>query len=342
LSQHDFLKHFATCVAAVTDSSRILGTGFFLAPDRFVTCAHVVDGLNGNVLIRCGTTSAKGKILSSGNPKSLLESAGVANGPDIAIISTDGQISPSHPCVALDEEKPRLSDPLYAFGHARGEFQANGESLLLDYEGPAYDLQQHEVMGLRQGNVREGMSGAPVLNRRTGKVSGVLYASRDLKQDLGGRAIPIAQVLDMMPNLKAENEEFHRSNLLWRNLWDNNEGAVLLYDFPRGPVVDRNQVSFALIKSVASVYPTPLRAQALLLEANRLRLQADRDAGLIDPANIPPANATAVEYWFGAFNEARLQGPRMIASLLLAMDDWQFSDAIQRERKRILDELRAE
>ncbi|MFC4013561.1 NACHT domain-containing protein [Nonomuraea purpurea] len=57
------------------------------------------------------------------------------------------------------------------------------------------------LLKLKEGQVRPGMSGAGVLNLRTGAVCGILVATRDRNSDLGGRAIPVRTVLSEFPGL---------------------------------------------------------------------------------------------------------------------------------------------
>jgi hypothetical protein len=344
LSETEFLDYFQRTTVAVLRDGQTCGTGFFAAPGYVVTCAHVVDGIQGQVELRCEGTAAHGSIIVMGNPRSLLQiRPGDSPYPDVAIVSLNGDghgTATETPAVFLDEETPRLDEPLYSFGHAQGEYAQNGESILLNYEGPANDLIGRKMLKLRQGNVRPGMSGAPVLNRRTGKVCGVLFSSLGVNSNLGGRAIPSSLLLPMSLELKQAHDTFHRINTKWSDLWNGTAGAVRLMDFPRGPVVERDRVSMALIKAVANLYPTPMKAPAIVGEANRLRRQADDGAGLIDFAEVPPSAAAPSEYWYGAFGAACLQGPRMLAALLLVMDEWQFAEPIQVERRKLLDYLR--
>jgi hypothetical protein len=46
------------------------------------------------------------------------------------------------------------------------------------------------------------MSGAPLLNQRTGKVCGIVKFTRDRSFDLGGGAIPTRVILEQFPQLR--------------------------------------------------------------------------------------------------------------------------------------------
>jgi Trypsin-like peptidase domain len=341
VSQEQFLRHFESCTVAVLRDASVVGTGFFAAPGLIITCAHVVEAPGDSIAVRWNKDVLKASIDNVNNPRSMAEvqPRGSAD-PDLALLRVEYRQDAIPPSVLFDEVTPRLSDPLYSFGHPEGPYSENGESLQLTYEGPAYDSAGRSILKLREGNVRPGMSGAPVLSRRSGGVSGVLFASRDIHTDLGGRALPTSLIFSTFPGIREQNDLCHTSNHDWANLWSEEEGAVLLFDFPRGPAVDRKTVGIALIRATAQLYPTPIKAQAILREANRLRAQADPKGGMIDEASLPPPTVAPLDYWFIAFTEACLQGPRMLGALLLVMDDWQFSQGLQRERRDILDYLR--
>jgi hypothetical protein len=344
VNETGILDYFEHCTVAVLRNTQIRGTGFFAAPGYVVTCAHVVDGIQGRVEIRQGKTTSLASVAAIGNPRSLLEPRpGDSPHPDLAVLRLDNDTFAAeghNPSVLLDDEPLRLDEPLYSFGHSEGEYAENGEGVLLHYEGPANDLLGRKMLKLREGNVRPGMSGAPLLNRRTGKVCGVVFSSRDIQNALGGRAIPSALLFPMSPELKIAHDSFHRANTMWSDLWNKREGAVRLMDFPRGPIVEQDRVGQALIRAIGNTYPTPTLAPTMVREANRLRRQADDDAGLIDFADIPPPTAAPFDYWFGVFLSACLQGPRMLAAILLVMDEWKFPESVQIDRRRLLDHLR--
>jgi hypothetical protein len=201
----------------------VRGTGFFAAPGQIVTCAHVVAGLGNGVDVRWNKITFRGAVEKIGNPKSLLES-GPADSPDpdLALIRLEPAafgLPVTPPCVLLADEKPKLRDPLYSFGHAAGEYAENGEGVLLTYEAAANDKLNREMLKLREGNVNSGMSGSPVLNLRTGNVCGVLFVTRDSRTDLGGRAIPTELVFGMFPDLRAAHDSFHPVDRRWLELW---------------------------------------------------------------------------------------------------------------------------
>ena len=230
LSEEEFLRHLKDCTAAVLDGSGVKGTSFFVAPGLLITCAHVVYGLGDRINIRWKNNPAVAFVERVGNPRSLIESRKTDSpDPDLALLRlTDTGFGPdvTPPCVLLEDEIPKLTDSLYSFGHAEGEYSANGEAVILNYEGPAYDFSNREILKLREGNVRPGMSGAPVLNRMTGRICGVMFASRDIRDNLGGRAIPSRLVFSMFPNLRAEQDSAQSASRKWIDLWGGRDHVV--------------------------------------------------------------------------------------------------------------------
>jgi hypothetical protein len=127
--------------------------------------------------------------------------------PDLALLRLS---SHTHPCVYLCEDI-QLGDNLYSFGYS--DVSLAGDSVTLEYEGPSGAGQP--LFKLKEGQVRPGVSGAPLLNLRTGGVCGVVRISRDRNTDLGGRAIPTQELLARFRALTGQQEQFHRQNGAW-------------------------------------------------------------------------------------------------------------------------------
>lgn len=232
----DFLLYFSTCTVGILAgrdpaSRDLAGTGFFVAPGKILTCAHVVATLGKGVNLRWNKATLYGTVEKLGNPESLLVRAkpGDSTDPDLALITLeDASFGPElrHPCVLLSDEIPDLNEKMYSYGHAAGEYAENGEALTLEYEGPAQDLAGRDMLKFKKGNVLPGMSGAPLMNQRTGAVCGVLFVSRDVSSDLGGRGIPIALAYGMFPGLREAHEAYHQRNARWVVLWSGYEPLV--------------------------------------------------------------------------------------------------------------------
>jgi hypothetical protein len=186
---------------------KIIGTGFFVAPELILTCAHIVETASPDssaIRVRW-----KGQIYNT----EILHLA-PSPYPDLALL----KVSLSHhPCVYLDDSI-ELKDELYSYGYSLGF--PKGDSVLFVYEGPSdgglAEMPQ-PLLKLKAGQASPGMSGAPLLNLRTGAVCGILKKSRDIYSDLGGRAIPMSAVFSTFSELASLNQEFHNHNKFWVN-----------------------------------------------------------------------------------------------------------------------------
>lgn len=235
---NDFYTYFSTCTVGIVSGRNVIGTGFFAAPGRVITCAHVVASLGKRVDIRWNKLTFSGEVEKAGNPKSLLVSdPGASPDPDLAVIRLEqAAFGPEtqHPCVHLSRDAPDLGDSFYAYGHAEGEYAENGEALTLAYDGPANDAMGRAMLNLKGGNVLPGMSGSPLLNLRTGRVNAVLFVTRGV--GLGGRGIPVSFVLEMVPELAKPHDEYHEKSPRWIALWAGTEPvAAAPSSLPKAP-----------------------------------------------------------------------------------------------------------
>jgi predicted NACHT family NTPase len=179
------------------------GTGFFVAPEWILTCAHVVQ-------------EAKGQPIQVWWQKQELEAVveRALPDPDLALLRVTLPAAANPPCVYLDEEI-HSRDPLYLFGYPDQDFP-NGCPVTFQCEGFTGD--EPALIKFALGQVRPGMSGSPLLNQRTGKVCGIVKFTRDRSTDLGGGAIPTRVILEQFPQLRDLQQEFHGSDRRWSNL----------------------------------------------------------------------------------------------------------------------------
>jgi hypothetical protein len=97
---------------------------------------------------------------------------------------------------------------------------------------------------------------------------------------------------------------------------------------------------------VITTYAQLLRksdAELVIQQANVFRAEADPETDhptFINRINLPdPEVVGTLEFWFRAFNEARLNGPRMVAALLLAVPPDQFPATAAHDRESLLQTL---
>ena len=176
------------------------GTGFFVAPGLILTCAHVVDG----ALIPPSLI----EILWQGqtSPATLYASP-KTNNLDLALLQVN--IS-HHPCVLLHAGAEPFSK-LYSYGYP--DIKPQGASTTFDSEG--WIGTQQELLRLKEGQVRPGMSGSPVLNSATGCICGIVQSTRDRAIALGGEAIMTKVILREFPELEEKQKLFHSQDKSW-------------------------------------------------------------------------------------------------------------------------------
>src|SRR5919199_2922877 len=182
------------------------GTGFFVAPEWILTCAHVVRAAKGEpVQVRWQNYE---------NWAQAVVERSLPDPYDLALLRVTLPINVNPPCVYLDATI-QSRDPLYLFGYPDQDFP-NGCPVTFNCEGLTGD--EPALIKFALGQVRPGMSGAPLLNQRTGKVCGIVKFTRDRSLDLGGGAIPTRVILEQLPQLREFQQQFHQRHRRWSDL----------------------------------------------------------------------------------------------------------------------------
>jgi len=192
----DIYQLFRSCTARL-ETKNDRGTGFFVAPGKILTCAHIVHQIPTQGI----QISWQDKILQP-------ISVDVNENLDLALLKVE---LTDHPCVYLDREATP-GDYFYSYGYPESPEKRNGASIRVEYEGTA---DNEKVFTIKGENVRPGFSGAPLLNQRTLKVCALIKRERSLEtgrvlRALGGYAIPLDKVLVGYPDLEQHNYEFHQ------------------------------------------------------------------------------------------------------------------------------------
>ncbi|MET9736153.1 trypsin-like peptidase domain-containing protein [Streptomyces sp. NPDC006458] len=176
-----------------------VGTGFVIADDLVVTCAHVVAEDEGSLPKRLrGRAVALGRDLA-------LEPVGGSfvrdrdSGLDLVLLRIVDRFRTSSEPIApvLTSDVVRIGDDLWTYGHPVGGFQS-GQSATLRYEGTSLRSDRPGAPGLHRvaGRVGEGCSGSAVVNIRTGAVCGMLTTS-DL--NTSAHLVPVEEILARCP-----------------------------------------------------------------------------------------------------------------------------------------------
>ncbi|MEV7289731.1 trypsin-like peptidase domain-containing protein [Streptomyces sp. NPDC093252] len=188
-----------------------VGSGFFIGPGILLTCAHVVPG--DECSVRWGGESRAGRVHRR-FPEELPVGGGLYPLPDLAVVVLEGASFTLQPCAELDfgpveaiERGTELRSvgltERYAAGRSVHDLGSYSYAGVIPYEG-------FVLLQVRAETVVPGMSGAPVLDPRTGRVCAVVKRSADTRVAQGGWLFPLAQ-------LAGELEPFALPDRRWRD-----------------------------------------------------------------------------------------------------------------------------
>jgi hypothetical protein len=91
--------------------------------------------------------------------------------------------------VRLSEEV-KQGDAAFAYGYPGANIYGDPVDLTIEGRFPVTGMDKStEALKLSKGQILSGISGAPLLNKRTGLVCGIVKRTRNLQFDLGGYAI---------------------------------------------------------------------------------------------------------------------------------------------------------
>ncbi len=202
-SLEELLKYCTVQLLPEPDG-RSWGTGFFVSPGYILTCEHVVRGWDPmDINVRWG------------EDKAFTTAELVQSFPqhDLALLSFERQVP--HPCVWLDADRQQLDD-LALFGYPDKDYP-DGCPVTATDEGVTGG--KRPEIKFKEGQIRPGISGASLLNCRTGKVCGMVKVTRQAGSDLGGGAVPTKTILELLPTAVVEaHDQFHQQDSRWRDL----------------------------------------------------------------------------------------------------------------------------
>src|SRR4051794_24812401 len=175
------------CTVRITVRGQHSGTGFFVAPQIVATCAHVIESQSypGEAIGAADLSVVDG----AGHEHDVEVRAFVPKPKnDLALLRL--RSASQHPCVLLDATPILARDKLHTFAFPKDNLEGVPRPLTAD--GRTGNMR----WALGHGQVQRGMSGAPLLNLRTGGVCGIVNRTRGQQTDLGGYAVPVSVLLE--------------------------------------------------------------------------------------------------------------------------------------------------
>ena len=204
------------CTVRVTGGPRP-GAGFFVAPGMVLTCVHVIGDStalvvrwerDGQPALEARVSGRAAVLADRGRPIPALD----RDYPDIAVLEIDGL--EGHPCVRIDPEWPSQEDSFQVFGYPEEGGAVQLTPARLTYRGTHGTLPA-AYLDLASDTIKPGMSGAAVLNLRSGAVCGVVVASKHPARPDGALAIPWSAIDMDLADVLAANRAFHTVDRRW-------------------------------------------------------------------------------------------------------------------------------
>ena len=147
-----------------------------------------------------------------------------ADYPDIAVLEVSGL--EGHPCVAIDAGWPWQEDTFQVYGYPREGGAVRLTPARLTYRG-THGTAPAVYLDLASDTVKPGMSGAAVLNLRSGTVCGVIVASKNAAQPDGALAVPWSAIDSDLSEVLAAGQAFHLQDQRWNTAVSASRDAVL-------------------------------------------------------------------------------------------------------------------
>jgi Trypsin-like peptidase domain len=193
---------------AIETAGNRLGSGFFVAPDLILTCAHVLADDHGDIPDHV-TAIWRGEQIQLAALKSKWY-PGRAGDADLALLQSPRRCELFLRFAANVEP----GDELWSYGYPAGLYRT-GDSVSFRYEGSSVRVDGAILMRVTQGNARPGFSGAPVVNWATGGICGVLRLGDQPSAGIsGGRLVPADIVKGKYPELDTGGDDSAWAELL--------------------------------------------------------------------------------------------------------------------------------
>lgn len=249
------------CTVSVTTGPS-KGTGFFVAPGLVLTCAHVV----------APSQQASAPIQVSWQGQSFSATLTQAReASDLALLKVD---IPNQSCVLLAGSADPFSD-LYSYGFPDTEPAGTPSTFqCVGWLGPA-----NELIKFKEGQVRPGMSGSPLLNKDTGSVCGIVQITYDRSSyAAGGKGLLTQAIYREFPELAAAQQSFHARDHSWPDLLSQEQRQKLQLNWLPGPAVpDKLQVFVSYSQKDEALKEEFDDAVVMLRRNNLIESWSDKD-----------------------------------------------------------------
>lgn len=188
----DLARNVVRIELIVDDRRQLLGTGFFIADNIVLTCAHVVS-----------ESDSRGIRIFWRSSDFVVSEIRLFKQPDIAVLRTtatgDGGVS-------LGAEIG-INDRVLLYGYTENYQGGLGTVAEFDFSARVED-EGAVFIKFARGQFSPGLSGAPILNLSTNRVCGMANRTKDATSDLGGYAIPLATIQRFVPECVAAASGF--------------------------------------------------------------------------------------------------------------------------------------
>jgi hypothetical protein len=204
-----------TTLRVLDQAGNTRGTGFFIAPDFVMTAAHVLAGIDGQVLVQWDGGQPVIAQIVWAEPQFCPPGVDVYPAPDLAVLYVPAGAAFDHPCAMLDEQI--AGGLMLADGYTRGVTVATAtpDPVTAQYEGIRVEA-GWDLIKCRDCTLDPGMSGAPLLDLTSGQVVGVVKAQRSPNLPAGLYAASVAALRICRPELWATSQMFHQTDRRWR------------------------------------------------------------------------------------------------------------------------------
>lgn len=191
------------------------GTGYYIDEETIITCFHCIREFN----------PLKIPIfINNKNGEAIYFESDLSEKYDVALLKTD--LKNKHAVHLHGEIEPNYSVTIFGYS----DDNPNGASVGLECEGLSFDDSQRELIKFRNGNIRKGHSGSPILSINSGTIVGMIRETNHPNFPFGGYGIPLKTIQECYPDITKLNIQHNLKNNLWQSLNKTHKTGIGIYD----------------------------------------------------------------------------------------------------------------